>query len=400
MVHDLALSASRAASASTSRAATAASKRAAFAVAAFGAHPAAHGARRLAHDRRALDPPATTRPTPRRARSASSVAPLASHSSIARASSASASSRRPAARNAAASARRASAWSSSASVAAAMSTAARAKLDGGGVLAAPRQRLGAHAAPGDRRLQVVAGERLALVAERFGLGGPALRQQRAAEQRRGLRRIDAEPVARASPSYAARRQRSAAAASPSSSSMSPAKTSASRSRCVMPSSSTMRRDDAIIRRAASVRPRSASSTAWQRSATASTAGAPCVMRSTRTTSRQRPLARVTGLGPHSAASGAPASTALARRRSCAAAGRGERAVERGLAGADLAEPRERERVHRVRLRFAGGVARRRQLVGRRRDRVGGGAQRLRIGEHGELAGEAGVPRAQALRARR
>ena len=77
---------------------------------------------------------------------------------------------------------------------------------------------------------------------------------------------------------------------------------------------------------------------------------------------------------------------------------GERAVERGLAGADLAETRERERVHGVGLRLAGGVARRRQLVRRGRDRVGGGAQRLRIGEHGELAGEAGVPRAQAIRA--
>ena len=71
----------------------------------------------------------------------------------------------------------------------------------------------------------------------------------------------------------------------------------------MPSSSTMRRDEAIMRRAASLRPRSASRTAWQQSATASTAGAPWVMRSTRTTSRQRPLARVTGLGPQSAASG-------------------------------------------------------------------------------------------------
>ena len=182
--------------------------------------------------------------------------------------------------------------------------------------------------------------------------------------------------------------------------MRPAKTSASSSRCVMPSSSTICRDDAIMRRAASVRPRSASSTPWQRSATASTAGAPCVMRSTRTTSRQRPLARVTGLGPQSAASGAPASTAFARRRSPRAARGGERAVERRLAGADLAEPRERQRVHEVRLRLAGGVAQRRQLVGRGRDRVGGRAQRLRVGEHGELAGEAGVPGAQALRAAR
>ena len=68
------------------------------------------------------------------------------------------------------------------------------ELDRGGVLAAPRQRLGAHAAPGDRRLQVVAGERLALVAERFGLVDATLREQRAAEQRRGPRRVDAEPV--------------------------------------------------------------------------------------------------------------------------------------------------------------------------------------------------------------
>ena len=272
---------------------------------------------------------------------------------------------RPAARSAAASARRASAWSSSASVAAAIVDGGARELDGGGVLAAPRQRLGAHAAPGDRRLQVVAGERLALVAERLGLGGATLREQRAAEQRRGLRRVDAEAELAQTRRTPPRRQRSAAAASPSSSSMSPAKTSASSSRCVMPSSSTICRDDAIMRRAASVRPRSASSTAWQRSATASTAGAPCVMRSTRTTSRQRPLARVTGLGPQSAASGAPASTALARRRSPRAARRGERAVERGLAGADLAEPRQRMRVHGVRLRLAGGVAGRRE---RRRPR--------------------------------
>ncbi len=135
-----------------------------------------------------------------------------------------------------------------------------------------------------------------------------------AEQRRGARRVDAEAEI-AQPVVGAAQARSAAAASPSSSSMRPAKTSASSSRCVMPSSSTILRADAIMRRAASVRPRSASSTPWHASATASTAGAPCVMRSTRTTSRQRPLARVTGLGPHSAASGATASTALARRRS-------------------------------------------------------------------------------------
>ena len=95
------------------------------------------------------------------------------------------------------------------------------ELDGGGVLAAPRQRLGAHAAPGDRRLQVVAGERLALVAERLGLGGPAQRQERAAEQRRRLRRVDAEPVLRGARRTPVADERSAAAASPSSSSIEP-----------------------------------------------------------------------------------------------------------------------------------------------------------------------------------
>ena len=165
----------------------------------------------------------------------------------------------------------------------------------------------------------------------------------------------------------------------------------------MPSSSTICRDDAIMRRAASVRPRSASSTPWQRSATASTAGAPCVMRSTRTTSRQRPLARVTGLGPQSAASGAPASTALARRRSPRAARRRERPVERRLARRRPCRA-ARAPCACTECAFASPAAspRAASARGRGRDRVGGRAQRLRVGEHGELAREAGVPGAQAL----
>ena len=55
-----------------------------------------------------------------------------------------------------------------------------------------RERLGADAAPRDRRLQVVAREQLALVRERLGLGGAVLREERAAEQRRRARRVDAE----------------------------------------------------------------------------------------------------------------------------------------------------------------------------------------------------------------
>ena len=78
------------------------------------------------------------------------------------------------------------------------------------------------------------------------------------------------------------------------------------------------------------------------------------------------------------------------------AGGGQRLVEGRLAGADLAEPREREGVDQVPLRLAGGVTRRPELVGRGRDRVGRRAERLRIGEHGELAGEAGVPGTQAI----
>src|SRR5207249_1763155 len=67
------------------------------------------------------------------------------------------------------------------------------EVDGGSMLATPRQRLRPYAAPGDRRLQIVASERLALVAQGLGLRRPALREQRAAQQGRGLRRVDPEP---------------------------------------------------------------------------------------------------------------------------------------------------------------------------------------------------------------
>jgi len=60
----------------------------------------------------------------------------------------------------------------------------------GGAVASPRQRLGPDAAPRDRRLEVVARERLALVAERFGFGGPTQRQERDTEECPGARRVD------------------------------------------------------------------------------------------------------------------------------------------------------------------------------------------------------------------
>ncbi len=116
--------------------------------------------------------------SPRCARSASSVAPFASHSSIARAPR-----RRP--RRRAGGAQRGGERQARVGVIEQRVGRRRDRdrgareLDRRGVLAAPRQRLGAHAAPGDRRLQVVARERLALVRQRLGLGDAILREQRA-----------------------------------------------------------------------------------------------------------------------------------------------------------------------------------------------------------------------------
>ena len=77
---------------------------------------------------------------------------------------------------------------------------------------------------------------------------------------------------------------------------------------------------------------------------------------TRMTSRHRPLARATGDGPHSAASGAMASTALAAPTIVAAPSRGERAVQRGLARCDLTQRRHRSGVHELGMGDAGVVA--------------------------------------------
>ena len=120
------------------------------------------------------------------------------------------------------------------------------------------------------------------------------------------------------PSYAARSGAIAAAGSPAMSSTMPVKRSVSSRPWRRPSSSSDARADASIERDTSKRPRSASSTAWQRIDVASTDGDAVVMRRRRTTSRQRPPARATGLGPNSAACGAAPSTAVTRRRSSAA----------------------------------------------------------------------------------
>src|SRR5262249_59810306 len=74
------------------------------------------------------------------------------------------------------------------------------------------------------------------------------------------------------------------------------------------------------------------------------------------------------------------------------AGSRQRFVERALGGTDLAEPRQRLGVHRVRLRLAGRIAELRQVLGGGGDGVGGRLQRPGRGEYRQLAGEAGVPR--------
>ena len=81
-----------------------------------------------------------------------------------------------------------------------------------------------------------------------------------------------------------------------------------------------------------------------------------VIRSSRTTSRQRPPARATGLGPNSAASGAAPRTAVTRRRSSTRRRRAEREVELQLGVADATEAGEQPGADLVGL----GLARRRR----------------------------------------
>ena len=136
----------------------------------------------------------------------------------------------------------------------------------------------------------------------------------------------------------------------------PANCSTSSTAWRKPSSVTVRRAESIIRRAAAARPRNASNTAWHRVEVASTAGESVVMRSSRTTSRHRPPARGTGLGPHSAASGAPAKTAFTQR--CSRARRAAvRASSRAISQS-ATRPRRNETPcpDGVRLGFSGGVA--------------------------------------------
>ena len=127
------------------------------------------------------------------------------------------------------------------------------------------------------------------------------------------------------------------------------------------------------------------------------------MRRIRTTSRQRPDARTIGDGPHSAARGAPLSTAVTRRAVAGRARGDERAVERRLGGGDLPELRVRARRRR-------GAPSPRRRGRRRRSSVAAASLRRPIVSRtwpapasvGELAGEdaSPTPRARAVAARR
>ena len=138
---------------------------------------------------------------------------------------------------------------------------------------------------------------------------PDLERVRPCEQGGGLTGVGADAKG-VQPFQAVRKCGSAATGSPSIDSMIPANSSVSISPCRRPRSATTWRASASIVRALSGRPRSSSSTARQRSDVASSEGAAVVIRCIRTTSRHRPPALGTGLGPHSAAPGAAPSAAV------------------------------------------------------------------------------------------
>ena len=77
---------------------------------------------------------------------------------------------------------------------AASSTAARASSSAARGVAAPRCGLRLHAPPGDRRLEVGAREYLGVVSERIGLDVAALQQQRPTQERGCLRGLAAQPA--------------------------------------------------------------------------------------------------------------------------------------------------------------------------------------------------------------
>ncbi len=196
-------------------------------------------------------------------------------------------------------------------------------------------------APGDRRLQRVPGETLTFRAQFACFSLSVERKTRTTEQRGGLGGVGVE--AHATKSVVGQTQMRLGRSWIVDNELDDAGELLNfQQRMAQPSSVTVRRAESIIRRAAAARPRKASNTAWHRVDVASTAGESVVIRSNRTTSRHRPPARGTGLGPHSAARGAFARTLFTRRCS-----RARRAAVRASSSATSQSPILPSRVRHV-----------------------------------------------------
>ena len=265
--------------------------------------------------------------------------------------------------------------------------------DPAGDVAARREHLGACAAPRDRGLEVLAGELLARGGHGLGVVDAPSATSACASSAAAWPASMPTPISM-SPSYAARSGPIAAAGSPAISSTMPVRYAVSSSPWRRPSSSSVARDDASIERDTSNRPRSASSTAWHRIDVASTDGDAVVMRRRRTTSRQRPPARATGLGPNSAAWGAAPRTAVTRRRSSTARAAPSARSSSTSASPTRPEAREQPGPHLVGLGLAGPVAELLQHLRRAgRERLGA-HEPVGIGEPDELGLEALGPGAE------
>ena len=247
------------------------------------------------------------------------------------------------------------------------------ELDRARVLAAPRERLGAHAAPRDARGQIVAGELLALVRERLGLGDAAEREQRAREQCRSLGRVDPQTL-RAQP-LVRRAQAALRRGGVALDQLDPPREDVGLEQSVRDAElldHAPRRGDHPARRLAAAAQRLEHALTPERNGLdgrralrdaqhahhveAAAARAGDGRRAREHGERHRGENRV----------GAAAVVHAPRGRLSA--------VERGLAGAHPTEPRERLGVDEMSLRLAGGVAFGAERFGCRRDRADGGPQ--------------------------
>ena len=268
--------------------------------------------------------------------------------------------------------------------------------DGCNVLAAPRECFRAHAAPGNRCLEIVACEQFAFMRERLRLGGTVLSEQRTSEKRRGLRSIDSEPeIAKSFVSTAQRAFGGDCVA------LQQIDLSGEHIGLEQPVRDAQLFDHLPRRGDHASGGIGAPAQRFEHALTAECDGFDRgrSLRDTQhaydieaaaTRARDRTRAPKRGewrTGEHGVRA-APISGATS---GC------ERTVERSLARTDLAEPSQRLRMYEVRLGLTGCVAERRERLRRCCDRVGSRMQRLRRSKDRKLTSEAGVPRSQTLR---